>query len=75
MTAQQLRQQRIAAGIPGRLVSAKAGIDRSRLSDIERGYIQASDVELQEIGEALRALLKAKEQVARTAAEVGWPMT
>jgi transcriptional regulator with XRE-family HTH domain len=75
LTAQQLRQQRIAAGIPGRLVCAKAGIDRGRLSDIERGYTRARNEELQRISEALGALLKAKEQVTRTAAEVGWPMT
>jgi hypothetical protein len=41
-----LRQERQKAGISGQLVCKRAGICRSRLSDIKRGYVQASQAEV-----------------------------
>lgn len=73
MTAQELRQKRIAAGIPGRLVCAKARVDRSRLSHLERGYVQPSDEEIARIHQALEKLILAKQRLIAVATEVGWP--
>ena len=75
MTARQLKAKRNSAGVPGRLVCARAGIDRGRLSDIERQYVEPSDDELERIEKALGALIQAKEKVVKVAAEVGWPLS
>jgi len=74
MSGSEIRQRRIAAGIAGRLLCARAKIDRSRLSHIERGYIQPSKAELERLTMALDSLTAAKKRVADTAAECGWPM-
>ena len=42
MNGRELRRKRMAAGIPGRLLCARVGIDRSKLSDIERAYVEPS---------------------------------
>ena len=75
MTGADLKAKRIRAGIPGRLVCARAKVDRSRLSHIERGYIQAPDAELDRIEQALDELIRAKRAVAATAAKCGWPVS
>ena len=72
-TGSELRAKRIAAGIAGALVCAKAGIARSRLSDIERGYVAPSGVEIARIDLALDDLTRAKRKIAAVAAEEGWP--
>jgi transcriptional regulator with XRE-family HTH domain len=69
----QLRAKRIAAGIAGSLVCMKTGIARSRLSDIERGYVTAAEEELAHIEAALDDLARAKRKIAAIAAEEGWP--
>ena len=43
----KLKSKRAAAGIPGNLLCKRIGIARSRLSDIERGYLTASPEELE----------------------------
>ena len=73
LTGSELRAKRIAAGIAGGLVCVKADISRSRLSDIERGYVLGSDGELVRINAALDDLLRAKRKIAAVAAEEGWP--
>ena len=75
MNTRDLRYKRVSHGISGRLLCAKAGIDRSRLSDIERQYVEPSDDELERIEKALGALIQAKEKVVKVAAEVGWPLS
>jgi len=74
MNGQQLRQKRVTAGISGALVSKRTGIDRARLSHIERGYVNPSSSEVERIQRALGELEQARNRVARLAAEVGWPM-
>jgi hypothetical protein len=56
MTGSEIRSKRMAAGIPGAIVCARAGIGRNRLSDIERKYIIASDEELARLGSAITKL-------------------
>ena len=73
MRSLQFRQLRIEARIPGALVCARSGMSRSRLSDIERRYVQPSEEELARIEHALNSLIAAKDQVKATAAAVGWP--
>ena len=63
----------LIAGITGGVLCRKAGIDRSRLSQIERGYIQPSEEEFRRIGDALEGLLLAKKQLVAAAVKVGWP--
>lgn len=74
MKGQKLKEQRISARIPGSVLCRKARIHRSRLSDIERGYVQPSDEELARLERALRELIGARQKVAAVAEEVGWPM-
>jgi transcriptional regulator with XRE-family HTH domain len=72
-TGTELRNKRNAAGIAGSLVCKKAGVARSRLSDIERGYVFASDDESARIDTALDELTRTKRRIAEVAAEEGWP--
>ena len=65
MNGRELRRKRMAAGIPGRLLCAKVGIDRSKLSDIERTYIEPSSDESIRINRAIDELIEAKEKVER----------
>ena len=74
MYGQRLKQQRMAAGIPGKMICARTGIPRSRLSDIEKGYVQPSEVEVIQIEEALSDLVAARKKVEAVAAEVGYPL-
>ena len=73
MTANELRAKRMAAGVPGSLVCLKAGIGRSRLSDIERGYVTVSSREREQLLSALDELTNAREAMMRAAREAGWP--
>lgn len=74
MSGKILRSLRVQAGLPGHLVCRQGGLGRSRLSDIERGYVEPSQFEVEQIRKAIADLTRAKEQVAARAAEVGWPM-
>lgn len=74
MDGKELKRLRVSAEIPATLLSARSGVERSRLSAIERGYVQPSERELAQIQQALAALRKARERVAEVAAEVGWPL-
>ena len=69
----EIRAKRTAAGITGWLICAKAGIARSRLSDIERGYVTAPEEEIARINAALDDLARVKRKIAAVAAEEGWP--
>jgi transcriptional regulator with XRE-family HTH domain len=73
-TVKALRSQRIAAEIPATLLAAKANVNRCRLSNIERGYVQPTAQELERLRMALEELIKAKSAVDRVAASVGWPL-
>jgi len=73
MTIQELRQRRHLARIPGRLICIKADISRTRLSELECGYVQPSDAELNRLAAALEELIKAREKMAELALEYGWP--
>jgi hypothetical protein len=70
MVGKTLRAKRIGAAISGCL---KAGIGRSRLSDIERGHVQPSEQEIARLHAAVDELLRARQRVEAVAAEVGWP--
>jgi predicted transcriptional regulator len=74
MTIKELRSKRIAAEIPATLLAARAGVNRSRLSGIERGYIQPIDEEMTRLQSSLEDLLRAKAVIQRAAASVGWPL-
>lgn len=67
------RTKRNAAGIAGSPICVKAGIARSRLSDIERGYVTATEDEAARIDAAIDELTRAKRKIAALAAEEGWP--
>lgn len=69
-----LRFKRVAAEIPASLLAAKAGVNRSRLSNLERGYAHPTEEELQRLTSALEQLIDAKAVMQRTAAAVGWPL-
>jgi transcriptional regulator with XRE-family HTH domain len=72
--AATIKAKRIAAGIVGNLLCKKIGIARSRLSDIERGYVTPPPDELARINAALDELIEAKAVIDRVAASMGWPV-
>jgi hypothetical protein len=74
MKPTELRSKRLAAEIPATVLAANAKINRSRLSNIERGYVQATDEELERLVATLDSLIEAKSAVDRVAASVGWPI-
>jgi transcriptional regulator with XRE-family HTH domain len=74
MMVKELRSKRIAAEIPATLLAAKAKVNRSRLSNIERGYAQPTSEEVQRLTCAFEELIDAKSAVEKTAAAVGWPI-
>lgn len=73
MTVQELRSRRVAAEIPAMLLAAKAKINRSRLSNLERGYAQPTTEELESLRAALDQLIQAKSVIDQAANSVGWP--
>jgi transcriptional regulator with XRE-family HTH domain len=73
MMVKDLRSKRLAAEIPATLLAVKARVNRSRLSNLERGYAQPTEDELQRLNSALDQLIRAKSVIDRAAASVGWP--
>jgi transcriptional regulator with XRE-family HTH domain len=73
--ATTLKAKRTAAGIAGNVLCKKLGIARSRLSDIERGYVTASAAELTRVDAALEDLIRAQFVIKQTAAALGWPIS
>jgi transcriptional regulator with XRE-family HTH domain len=73
-SASKLRSKRVAAEISATLLAAKAGVNRSRLSNLERGYVQPTEEELQRLTCALEQLIDVKTAVEKMAAAVGWPL-
>jgi transcriptional regulator with XRE-family HTH domain len=71
---QELKLKRMAAGISGSVLCAKARISRSRLSLIERGFVSPGPEEAGRISDALKQLIKAKSVIDRVAASMGWPV-
>jgi transcriptional regulator with XRE-family HTH domain len=70
----ELKLKRLAAGISGSVLCAKAGISRSRLSLIERGYVCPGPEEAGRINVALDRLIEARAVIDRVAASMGWPV-
>lgn len=71
-TPHELRSKRVAAEIPPTLLATKARVNRSRVSGIERGYIQPTQEEMQRLRASLEDLLRAKAVIRQAAASVGW---
>jgi predicted transcriptional regulator len=71
----EIQARRAASGIAGSLVCLRAGISRSRLSDIQRGYVEPRDVEVIRIKSALDDLERAKRTIDAVVAAEGWPST
>jgi transcriptional regulator with XRE-family HTH domain len=69
-----IKAKRVAAGIAGHVLCKKLAIARSRLSDIERGYVTATDAELARFDAALDELIRAQSVLRQTAAALGWPV-
>ena len=74
MTLEDLRFKRVTNEIPATLLAAKAGINRSRLSNLERGYARPTGEELRRLASALDQLIEAKVAIQKTADAVGWPL-
>jgi transcriptional regulator with XRE-family HTH domain len=72
--AAKLKARRSTAGIAGSILCKKLGMARSRLSDIERGYVTPSPDELARMDAALDDLIRAKCVLQKTAAALGWPL-
>jgi transcriptional regulator with XRE-family HTH domain len=74
VTGTSLKAKRNAAGIAGHILCKKLAIARSRLSDIERGYVPATLEELARIDAALDDLIQAKSVIEQVAISIGWPV-
>jgi transcriptional regulator with XRE-family HTH domain len=74
MDGSELRATRVRANLPGRVVCAKAGISRSRLSEIEAGYLRPSQAEIAKISAALSELDEIRNRMRSFAADCGWPV-
>jgi transcriptional regulator with XRE-family HTH domain len=75
MTGEQIRSKRAFAGIAGFVLARKAGISRSRLSLLERGYASPTAGELARISEALDQLVEAQQRIRQAADAAGWPVS
>jgi transcriptional regulator with XRE-family HTH domain len=72
--ATMLRSKRAAAGVPGSVLCRKLGMARSRLSNIERGFVTVSPEELATLNTTLDELIQAKSILKKMAEAVGWPV-
>jgi hypothetical protein len=52
----------------------KVGVSRSRLSLIERGFLNPPQEELARIENGLDQLIQTKSAIASVAASLGWPV-
>jgi predicted transcriptional regulator len=73
MSGSEINSRRREAAIPGSMLCSQAGIQRSRLSDIERGYVKPRPEEIARIASALDRLTAAKQRIDALAVQVGWP--
>ncbi len=74
MTIKELRRKRVSAEIPAIVLASKARVNRSRLSQVECGYITPTNSELTRLAAALDELIRAKAEIQKTAAAFGWPV-
>ena len=73
MTGTDLGVRRMGAGISGAVLCLKAGIGRTRLSHIERGYVIPGPDEVSRIECALEELVKVRLKLHELAVASGWP--
>jgi predicted transcriptional regulator len=74
MNGMDLKAKRRSAQIPGHILCRKAEITRTKLSEIECGYVIPDELEVSRISAALDDLVQAREKVAAAAKEAGWPI-
>ncbi len=74
MTGPDLKFKRMSAGLAGSIVCRKLGMARSRLSDLERGYVIPSDTEAAKIAAAIDELVLVWAEISRAALGAGWPV-
>jgi transcriptional regulator with XRE-family HTH domain len=74
VNSKELKRKRSLEGIPARLLAGRAGVPVSRLSDIERGYVEPSADETRRLEIALSELILARKEVEDVAQRVGWPL-
>ena len=72
MNGYELKRRRLALDITGDVLCKRAGINRTRLSNIERGYVVLSGEEADRLRKALDEIAAAKKQVTELAASLGF---
>ena len=75
MDGVELRNKRFAAGITGSLLCRRVAMDKSRFSNIERGYVQVSQAEMNRLTAALDELIEAKTRMIAAAEQYRWPVS
>jgi transcriptional regulator with XRE-family HTH domain len=73
MLGGDLRNKRVQLGLSGDALCKRAGLSRSRLSYIERGYVIPNNEEAARINRALADLRDAKRNIRKVARQVAWP--
>ena len=74
ITASKLKSKRMAAGISGSLICQQTRMSRSRLSDIERGYVIPDSEELARIENVISEIVQNREKLVRLATKAGVPL-
>ena len=62
MTGELLKKRRIEAGISGAVLCRQVAMGRTRLCNIERGYLQITAAELERLLGALEELVNLRQQ-------------
>jgi transcriptional regulator with XRE-family HTH domain len=71
MNGSELRARRLAAGLSGALVCSRAGVARSRLSEIEHGYVKPNAEQVSRIEKAIAELTATRGKLSKVARAAG----
>ncbi len=71
LTGSDLKIKRMTAGLAGEVICRRAGISRSKLCAIERGYVTPKHAEMARISSVIDELVLAKTILNETARELG----
>jgi transcriptional regulator with XRE-family HTH domain len=71
MSGHDLKQRRITSGVSGDTLCKRAGISRTKLSNIERGYVVLTPPDAEKIIQALDDIVSGREKLIALASSLG----
>jgi transcriptional regulator with XRE-family HTH domain len=72
MTGYELKMQRSTAGVTGDALCKRASISRTKLSNVERGYLILTQEESEKLHKALDEIVAGRKQLIELAAALGF---